>query len=458
MKRRFRKGPKQSSSPPEFLPKIDADYVDDDELGYHHHNDEAPASASLNSSSLSTTPPMSTMSQQQQQQYHHGRSPDTFSSRSSSLSASPNTGTPPRKQWEVKFKNFRRLERREQRRERFDSFEQSSNDDSSSNPKSTSSSLSRVQMPDFRVSSSQQQQQGGLLNSLPPDYVIPNNMLSGSPKMTLIPPIRGHNRYDRYIGKSIMDNRSKSIDELSQKRRCNSEGIDDDANVSNGNSILKKNKFNNDNSNSKDGISNNHRNNGPIMLDHLDSDDDFSSDLSAVSPSNQHAVDKEEDKGVRGGSIFARFKKRDRKNSKDSSSSDKRKGNDLLDNSISNSSSHRRVKSFSSLLDDSIRGGIGSRDADGNVQHHHDHSGSGKHRINYKSSKRDYKSKDNSRYVIGPDGVLREMKSKNAGRQKEKKLVFTEFRNAANAKESSTAYLGEEKSTHKGDNFGPRKF
>lgn len=142
------------------------------------------------------------------------------------------------------------------------------------------------------------------------------------------------------------------------------------------------------------------------------------------------------DRSTRGGNVFGSlFKKK---------SKDKKSPTRLEEN--------RRAKSCDDLMDRSIRGGSGEIEVRGSRVRTVSDDGK-KFVAGYSTKYGPIGS------VIGPDGVLRNISTKVDDR-KEKKLMFTEVRNSANSKDSATAYLGDEKSVHKGKNFDPveRKF
>lgn len=165
-------------------------------------------------------------------------------------------------------------------------------------------------------------------------------------------------------------------------------------------------------------------------INYMHSSDEWSYLSGDSDHSSHHHSDEGMDKATRGGNVFGKMfgkKKRDGSGTRGAS-----------DDAAVPSGHSRRTKSCDSLLDSSVRGGS---------------------RIRSSSDEKKLYLSSNTKYgptgtVIGPDGILRDINSK-IDFQKEKKIVFTEMRNSANAKDSATAYLGEEKSVHKGKLFEP---
>jgi hypothetical protein len=156
-------------------------------------------------------------------------------------------------------------------------------------------------------------------------------------------------------------------------------------------------------------------------------------------------IDRGSDRSTRGGNIFS-FLSKNKKERKSKSKKQIKKNSFLKKDKSSNTS--RRTKSCDSLLDVSLR--AGDQSSRTNSKRHNSDDWKG------------HIPKSNKYGPIGsvitPNGTLMNT-IKRMDKKKETKLVFTDLRNSITSKDTSTAYLGEEKSIHRGKNFDQfRKF
>mmetsp|Transcript_17960 Transcript_17960/g.20447 ORF Transcript_17960/g.20447 Transcript_17960/m.20447 type:complete len:911 (+) Transcript_17960:197-2929(+) len=164
----------------------------------------------------------------------------------------------------------------------------------------------------------------------------------------------------------------------------------------------------------------------------------FTKDISDERITENHAKAMNSDSSTRGGNIFAAMFKRPHRRKKG------RPDRELNDRALKAEETRCGHRSCSSLdiLDTTMRGGeTPTRDRNNS----------------------DYSSKFSAAFehkgmVIGPGGLgMRYVNAQHFKTQtdtrKEKKLMFTDLRNSKHGKDSGSAYLGEEKSTHRGQHF-----
>lgn len=154
------------------------------------------------------------------------------------------------------------------------------------------------------------------------------------------------------------------------------------------------------------------------------------SDFSNHSPSNQLEASKgkhkRRDKSTRGGNVFGLLRRNSKKESKKIIESLKRA---VSSDRMTNKSIQRQQEQ------QQLQNGLHNRNFSDDTE------------LSLKT-----KSTTDVGSLLVPRGFKVETKDNS---KKKKKLVFTEVRNSVNAKDSSTAYLGEEKSVHRGKNFAP---
>ena len=340
---------------------------------------------------------------------------DDVSSNDSSLSMSPST---PKKEWEQRFKSYQM-----QRNERMDD----SSADSSSN---------RYDLPDISVKSNP--------SSLPHNYALASrNPLASSsstaagarglsPKKIVVPPpmLVPNKVFNTTSTKSLDNSQKNSYVWTSEGEKSDHLPISSPSNTARLPHQFAK----------------------SIQVDYDDDDDEDDED------DEDGANDQHKDTSTRGGNLFASmFKKKNQKNKDNDQTKEvkKEKKSRLLRKKTPKelgalSEAKRRTKSYDCLLDTSMRGGDGSRRS----------RGPGRTSSDGKSLSLKPHNLPPNKYgpvgtVIGPDGILRHIETK-MDPKKEKKMLFTEIRNDAMTKDSATAFLGEEKSTHHGKNFGKK--
>ncbi len=430
--KKFRKQHQRSSSPPDYLPHIGVPIV-----GGHSSNDDKLARAeSISSSSCSSTAgfsstPPSSLLHMNNHNYHRNVNFKQQSivaddlSNSSSLSISPST---PRKEWETRFKTVQRQHR--------DRLDDSSADDSSSN-----NNHSKYDLPDISINSS----------SLPHSYILASRNNSSSLKAKTI-----------HGGMTIASNNKFVVPPphlLPQKQKCVSstgrivvtESLDDSRKPIGVGGLLASSKGENNKSE--------HLPSSLPLKVHTNDDNGVGVDNERNQDDSPH---NRLDSSIRGGNLFQSMfqsKKKQKKKDNNANNAMKKtlKNKFIRPKATLNEAAKRRTKSYDCLLDTSMRDGDSSGSGNRRSRsrtNQEQSSSSVRNPINFNSRSSAASSNKFGPVgdVIGPDGVFRQMKSKIDPR-KERKLLFTEVRNDAMTKDSATAFLGEEKSTHHGKIF-----